>query len=153
MFKKMKKFSLYRSITVPKTLNEVFDFFLKAENLQKLSPPWVHFEILTPLPISMEVGRLINYRIRLRGIRLIWRSEITVWKPPHRFVDEQRKGPYRLWIHEHRYQESKGGTRIEDDVTYAVWGGSLVQRFLVRPDLERIFNYRLEVIEQLFGRI
>jgi ligand-binding SRPBCC domain-containing protein len=153
LFNKMKKFSLYRSTTVPKTRGEVFEFFSKAENLQKMTPPWVHFEIRTPLPFTIEAGRIIDYRIKLRILPLTWRSEITVWEPPNRFVDEQRKGPFRLWIHEHRFQESKRGTQIEDEVTYAVWGGALVQRYLVGPDLEKIFNYRHEVIEKLFGKI
>jgi ligand-binding SRPBCC domain-containing protein len=149
----MKKFSLYRSIKVPNPLHEVFNFFSKAENLQKLTPPWVHFEILSPLPIRMEAGRVIDYRIKLRILPMTWKSEITLWEPPHRFVDEQLKGPYRRWVHEHRFQESDGATLIEDDVSYAVWGGSLVQKLFVRSELEKIFNYRYEVIESLFGKI
>jgi len=149
----MKKFFLYRATLVPKKKTEVFEFFSKAENLETLTPPWVNFQIRTPVPILMEVGRTIDYRIKLRGLPLNWRSEITLWEPPNRFVDEQRKGPYRLWIHDHRFQESEEGTLIEDEVTYAVWGGGLVQKYLVLPDLERIFNYRHEVIQKRFGKI
>jgi ligand-binding SRPBCC domain-containing protein len=76
---------------------------------------------------------------------------ISAWEPPYRFVDEQLKGPYRKWIHEHRFEESRGGTRIIDSIQYDHWGGALVNRLLVRPDLEKIFSYRQEKMTELFG--
>ncbi len=125
-------------------LAEVFDFFADARNLQVLTPEWLNFCILTPGPIQMQQGTIIEYRLRLRGFPLRWRSEITVWEPPWRFVDEQRRGPYRLWIHEHRFAARDGGTVVTDLVRYAPPGGRLVDRLFVRPDLERIFRYRRE---------
>lgn len=140
----MKHFTLERSTIVPYSVERVFDFFSKAENLESLTPPWLSFHILTPPPIHMCEGALIDYRLSLRGLPLRWRSEITAWDPPYRFVDEQRRGPYRMWVHEHRFEEAEGGTRVVDHVTYAVLGGSLVRRLFVLPDLNRIFDYRQE---------
>lgn len=149
----MHIFELHRQILVSRPLEEVFDFFSKAENLEALTPPWVDFEILTPTPIEMKVGALIDYQLRLHGIPLKWRSEISAWDPPHRFVDEQRRGPYRLWIHEHKFEERDGATLVSDDVRYAVLGGKLVQRFFVAPDLKRIFQYRHEHLLRTFGGV
>lgn len=146
----MKTLTLQRSAFVPKPVAEVFPFFAKAANLTKITPPWVDFKILTPEPIEMREGTIIDYRIRLRGIPMRWRSEISVWNPPHSFVDEQLKGPYRLWVHEHRFEPMEGGTKITDHIRYAVWGGSLIERFLVRPDLKRIFDGRQQRMSELF---
>lgn len=136
---------------VPRPIDEVFSFFSDAFNLQIITPPWMHFQILTPAPIDMQVGRLIDYKLRVRGVPMRWQSEITAWEPPHRFVDEQRRGPYRLWIHEHSFSEERGGTLIRDRVEYAVPGGGLVRRLFVAPQLEAIFNYRKEKIAQILG--
>jgi ligand-binding SRPBCC domain-containing protein len=100
----------------------------------------------------MRVGPLIDYRIRLHGTPLRWRSEITTWEPPLRFTDEQRRGPYRLWIHQHLFRADGEGTIAEDKVEYAVLGGSLVKRFFVAPDLERIFAYRRQKLSEIFGK-
>ena len=136
---------------VSSPLDRTFSFFSDAHNLERITPPIVGFRILTPPPIEMGVGTLIDYRLRLHGVPLRWRSEITRWDPPHGFVDEQRRGPYRKWIHEHRFREEDGGTRVEDHVTYAVPGGALIDRWFVRPDLERIFDYRQRVIAEILG--
>ena len=136
---------------VPRPLEETFAFFADAHNLERLTPPLLRFRILTPAPIEMAVGTRIDYRLRLRGIPIRWRSEITRWDPPHGFVDEQRRGPYRKWIHEHRFRDQGGGTHVEDHVTYAVPGGALVDRWFVRPDLDRIFDYRQRVIAEVLG--
>jgi ligand-binding SRPBCC domain-containing protein len=146
---------LERSVTVPRPLEEVFPFFAEAANLEELTPPWLAFEIVTPRPIEMAEGTLIDYRLRVRGIPMRWRSEITVWDPPHRFVDEQRKGPYRLWRHEHRFEALSGtgddhATRVIDRVDYAVLFDLLVHPF-VRRDVETIFDYRGERLRELFG--
>ncbi len=146
----MKIFELERATVLPFPRDTVFDFFSKAENLELLTPPWLSFNIKTPQPIHMCEGALIDYRLRVRGIPLTWRSEITVWEPPYRFVDEQRRGPYRRWIHEHRFEEADGGTRAVDHVRYAVFGGALINKLFVAPDVRRIFAYRQQRLEQLF---
>ena len=145
----MRPFILERSTVVPYSMERVFDFFSRAENLESLTPPWLSFRILTSRPIHMCEGALVDYRLSLRGLPLKWRSEITVWDPPYRFVDEQRRGPYRMWVHEHRFEEAEGGTRVVDHVIYAVLGGSLVRRLFVLPDLNRIFDYRQERLPAL----
>ncbi|MXX68828.1 MAG: SRPBCC family protein [Gemmatimonadales bacterium] len=137
---------------VPSPLERTFSFFADAHNLERITPPFVKFRIVTPPPIEMRVGTLIDYRLRLHGIPLRWRSEITHWDPPRRFIDEQRRGPYRKWIHEHRFEAEDGGTRVEDHVTYAVPGGALIDRWFVRPDLKRIFEYRHSAISEVLGR-
>jgi ligand-binding SRPBCC domain-containing protein len=148
----MKANTFQSEIWLPKPLEEVFDFFADAENLQALTPPWLDFALETPRPIRMRPGTIIDYRLRLHGFRIRWRSEITAWEPPTRFVDEQRRGPYRLWVHEHRFQPRDGGTHIRDHVRYAAPGGPLVERLLVRPDIERIFEFRRQKLLQLFGQ-
>lgn len=147
----MKTFTLERSTRLPFPRETVFEFFSQPENLELLTPPWLSFQILTPRPIRMCEGALIDYRLRLRGIPLRWRSEITIWEPPYRFADEQRRGPYRQWVHEHRFEEVDGGTRVVDHVTYAVLGGTLVDRLFVAPDVNRIFDYRQERLQEIFA--
>ena len=147
----MRIFSLHSRIVLPEPLAEVFPFFAEARNLEVLTPDWLHFDVLTPLPITMMEGLKIDYRLRLRRMPIRWQSEITQWEPPNRFVDEQTRGPYRLWVHEHRFEERTGGTLVEDRVQYAVRGGWLVDRLLVRRDLRRIFAYRREKLREIFG--
>lgn len=127
---------------ISRTVEEVFDFFGNAHNLERLTPPFLRFEILTPDPVIMRQGALIDYRLSLRGIPLRWQSEITVWEPSRRFVDTQLKGPYRWWVHEHRFEPAAGGTLMTDRVEYGVLGGALVNMLLVEPDLRRIWAYR-----------
>ena len=149
----MRTFELHSSVTLPRPLDEVFRFFSDARNLERLTPPWLRFSVLTPGTIEMRPGATIDYRLRLRGVPLRWRSEITVWEPPFRFVDEQRRGPYRLWVHEHRFEKVEGCTRAHDHVRYAVPGGWLADRLLVRRDLQRVFEYRRAVLRDLFGTV
>jgi ligand-binding SRPBCC domain-containing protein len=142
----------YRARTrVPRPRPEVFAFFADAANLQELTPPFLGFEILTPTPVEMRPGALIDYRIRLRGIPLRWRTEITAWEPPRRFVDEQARGPYRLWIHEHTFEEDGDGTICGDFVRYAVPFGALANRLLVARDVRKIFAYREVRLKEIFG--
>lgn len=135
-------FQLHDQLLLPLSRDEVFAFFADASNLEALTPPWLGFRIETPTPITMAPGALIDYRLRLHGIPLRWRTRISVWEPPYRFVDEQLRGPYKLWRHEHRFEETDEGTRVTDRVDYAHAGGRIVNELLVRPDLERIFAYR-----------
>lgn len=144
-------FELTTRAWIPRPVDEVFGFFGDAHNLNILTPPFLHFRILTPAPIAMAPGTLIDYHIRLRGVPITWRTRIAAWDPPVTFVDEQLRGPYRLWHHTHTFVEVDGGTMMEDRVRYRVLGGALVHRLFVRRDLERIFTYRLDALREVFG--
>jgi len=146
----MKTHSFKTELWLKRPPDEVFSFFSDARNLERITPPWVRFEMLTPGEIPMRVGTLIDYRIRVHGVPLRWQSEITAWEPGRRFVDEQRRGPYRLWIHEHRFSDKNGGTLITDIVTYAVPGGPLVNKLFVANDVAKIFEYRKRKLEEIF---
>jgi len=135
---------------VPRTREEVFRFFADPRNLEVLTPPWLRFRVLTP-DVDMRRGVRIDYRLRLRYVPLRWQSEITLWDPPRRFIDEQRRGPYRTWRHEHSFLEERGGTLVRDRIEYEAPGGELVERLLVRPDIERIFEFRRRKLGELFG--
>lgn len=143
-------FRLEKSVWLPRPIDEVFAFFGDAGNLEVMTPPWLSFKILTPRPIDMRPGTLIDYRIALHGIPMKWRTEITAWNPPFEFVDEQLSGPYRRWHHRHTFREENGGTRVGDEVTYDVLGGWLVNKVFVERDVTRIFNYREETLKRLF---
>jgi hypothetical protein len=147
----MKTFSLHSEVWLPQPLEEVFAFFSDARNLERLTPPWLRFEVLTPGAGPVRAGMLIDYRLRLHGFPIRWRSEITAWEPPHRFVDEQRHGPYRRWVHEHTFETGKGGTLAVDHVEYAVLGGSWVNGLFVAPDLRRVFAFRRKTLLEIFG--
>ena len=148
----MKTFTLTNELWLPAAPWDVFPFFADAFNLERITPPMLRFRVLTAPPIAMGVGTLLDYRVRLRGIPMRWQSEITAWEPPYRFVDEQRRGPYRLWVHEHTFAAQGGGTVARDNVRYAVPGGAIVQRLLVEPDLRRIFEYRSAALREIFSR-
>ena len=142
-------YELTSEVWLPRPREDLFPFFADVHNLQEITPPWLHFQVLTTGPLSLGVGAKIDYRLRLRGIPIRWQSEITVWEPAVRFMDEQRRGPYRFWRHEHTFVERDAGTLMVDHVEYDTPGGSFVHRFLVRPDLEKIFAYRRQRFEQL----
>ena len=147
----MKDATFQAELWLPRPRSEVFPFFADAHNLQSITPPWLRFHVLTPSPIDIKAGVRIDYQIRVHGLPLRWQSEITVWEPPYRFVDEQRRGPYRRWIHEHRFVERDGGTLCSDSVRYAVLGGWLMERLFVRRDVERIFAFRQTRLTEIFG--
>ena len=147
----MRTFVYESSVWLPQPRDEVFEFFADASNLEVLTPLWLKFSIATPTPIEMRPGTLIDYRLRFRGVPLRWRSEITVWDPPHRFADVQVKGPYRQWSHEHSFEKRDGGTLAGDRVAYAVWGGALANSLVISRDVERIFNYREQKLIAVFG--
>jgi ligand-binding SRPBCC domain-containing protein len=135
---------------VPRPLEEVFAFFSDPHNLQRITPPWLDFEVLGLSDRQMREGLLIDYRLRIHGIPIRWRSEITAWDPPRRFVDEQRRGPYRLWIHEHTFEARGDSTLVGDHVQYSVIGGVIVQKLFVARDVRRIFAFRRQKLEELF---
>ena len=135
---------------LPAPRDAVFDFFADARNLERLTPPWLHFHILTPRPIDMRIGTQIDYRMLLHGIPLRWRSVISDWDPPRRFIDEQTSGPYRRWIHTHTFEEENGGTRVGDAVEFDVFASWLTGWFVMR-DLRKIFAYRHETLKRIFG--
>ena len=145
----MKIFHLTTEQKIEKSQGELFSFFSNAHNLAEITPSWLHFQMLTPAPIEMKVGTFIDYRLKLRGIPIRWQSEITTWDPPHSFVDEQRRGPYRCWIHRHTFVPVPDGTLVRDEVDYAVLGGGLVQKLFVAPDIEKIFAYRSAKLQEL----
>lgn len=132
-------------------LEEVFEFFSKAENLAKLTPSTLGFHILTPLPIDMKKGTLIDYNLKIRGVPVTWRTEITVWEPNVRFVDSQLKGPYAQWIHEHRFAAEGNQTRMWDKVDYALpFGilGEIAHAIYVKREVEGIFAFRQKAMRQ-----
>lgn len=141
---------LDRELWVPRPVEEVFAFFADARQLETITPPWLHFRVLTPSPLEIRQGTLIDYRLRLHGIPIRWRSEICDWEPPFRFVDQQLRGPYRLWWHEHTFEAREGGTLVGDHVRYRAPGGAFIDRLFVRPDLRRIFDYRHQRLCEIF---
>ena len=143
-------FHFHDELWLPRSQDEVFPFFADAANLGEITPPWVKFQVLTPRPIVMQAGTLIDYRIRVHGLPIRWRTEITEWTPPYRFVDIQLRGPYTLWHHTHTFEEKGGGTLCSDNVTYRPRGGVIIQRLFVRKDVERIFAYRRKRLLELF---
>ena len=145
--------TLRREQFIPRPLEEVFVFFADARNLGKITPAWLNFQILTPQPIAMRPGTLLDYRLRWHGLPIAWKTEIVAWNPPHGFTDVQLRGPYRSWRHVHTFRAEPEGTRMTDVVTYELpLGrlGELAHVLTVRRDLERVFDYRVQVIERLF---
>jgi ligand-binding SRPBCC domain-containing protein len=147
-------YTLHRELWIPQPLPKVFDFFSRAENLERITPPWMRFRILTPPPIQMKQGATIAYALRVRGIPLRWLTEIERWNPPFEFIDVQAKGPYKIWRHTHRFSEVAGGTSIEDTVQYSLpFGllGRLAHRLQVARDLSQIFDYRSQRVQALLS--
>jgi len=139
---------------LPRSVDDVWPFFCDAHNLEAITPPILSFEVLTPKPIEMKAGALIDYKLKIRGVPIRWRTEIAIWEPPHRFMDRQLRGPYRWWEHEHTFEAEDGGTRCRDRVAYHVPGGPLApmaNRLLVQRDVVNIFNYRGQKLAEMFG--
>ena len=145
---------LERSQRLELPAGRAFAFYADALNLEAITPPWLAFRVTTPGPIVMGAGTLIDYRLRLHGVPVRWRTRIETWQPPARFVDVQVRGPYALWEHTHAFEPAgEDGVVIRDRVRYALpFGplGRLAHALFVRRDLERIFDYRrLAVAEVL----
>jgi len=142
---------LERSQRLELAPDAAFGFFADARNLERITPPWLRFEVTTPGTIEIGPGTLIEYRLRLHAVPVSWRTRIEVWEPPRRFVDLQLRGPYRLWEHTHCFEPL--GTRavlMRDRVRYALpLGplGRLAHAAFVRRDLERIFDYRGQAVD------
>lgn len=149
----MSRHSIRREIWLPRPRAELFEFFSQARNLERITPPFLNFRVLTPEPIEMREGTLIEYKLKIHGLPMGWLTEITQWNPPHSFADVQVRGPYKLWNHTHRFTEENGGTRMIDEVTYELpFGvlGDLAHALMVKRDVEGIFRYRNEVIATFF---
>jgi ligand-binding SRPBCC domain-containing protein len=145
---------LEREQLLPLPVDEVFAFFARAHNLEAITPPWLHFEVLTPEPVRMGPRALIEYRLRLHGLPLRWLTRIEEWEPNRSFVDRQLRGPYRLWHHRHEFTAVDSGTLVRDRVHYRLpLGplGELAHRLLVRGDLERIFDFRHDAVSRMLG--
>lgn len=150
----MSVFTLMRTQYIERPLDEVFPFFENPENLARITPASVGFRILTPLPIVMKAGAVIDYTIKVFGIRRYWTTLITDYEPPFRFVDVQLKGPYTFWHHTHTFESTQRGTLMQDEVRYVLpFGpvGRLVHGLFVKRQLQKIFDHRADVIAEHFG--
>ena len=151
-----RRFTLVAEQRLPLGPAELFPFFADPHNLERITPAWLHFRVLAPSPIAMGDGALIRYRLRLHGLPIGWLTRITAWNPPHGFVDEQLRGPYRLWRHRHTFEPDGADTLARDRVDYELRGTDtmqdIAQRLLVARDLTRIFRFRGERLAELFGQ-
>ena len=147
---------LEKSQTVPAPIEEVFPFFQAPANLERLTPPLLGMRIITPEPVPMHVGVIIDYVVKIRGLPMRWTTCISEYDPPHRFVDVQLKGPYSFWHHTHEFREVDGGTEVLDTVKYMVpFGplGSILHGLIIRRDIENIFEYRTKVLNDIYGEM
>ena len=151
----MRERILRREQILEAPIAEAFEFFSRAENLEAITPPLLHFRITTPTPIEMREGTLITYRLRVHTVPVSWLTRIEEWDPPRGFVDQQLRGPYALWHHTHCFEEAgPASTRMTDIVRYAHrFGplGTLSEHLLVRRDLDRIFDHRRDSIPALLA--
>ncbi|MBI1317459.1 MAG: CDP-paratose 2-epimerase [Candidatus Hydrogenedens sp.] len=152
----MKMHVLERKQLVPQPLEAVFPFFATPENLERITPPHLGMNIITPPPIPMREGALFDYIVKLRGLPMRWTTLITDYNPPHRFVDVQLKGPYSFWHHTHTFEETPEGTLLGDRVCYLLpMGplGSIAHTLFVKRDLESVFAFRRKIIAAEFGTV
>ncbi|NNL66421.1 MAG: SRPBCC family protein [Myxococcales bacterium] len=148
----MKVYVLEREQLVRAPADAVFEFFADAGNLQTITPPWLGFEFVTPMPIEMKVDARIEYRLKLAGVPLRWRTRISRWEPGRGFVDEQERGPYALWEHTHRFEVTDRGVWVSDRVRYALPLGPLgriAHALAVHSALHRIFDFRFQRTREL----
>lgn len=144
---------LQTAMLIPMKIDHVFEFFCDVHNLERITPPELNFHVLPPAPLSICEGTVIHFRLRLLSIPFRWETLISVWDPPHRFVDEQLKGPYKMWVHNHWFSEHGDGTQILDHVAYALPFGLLGESAypLVHLQLRRIFRYRQETVRTILS--
>lgn len=150
-----KIYTLRREQWIQRPVDEVFAFFADAHNLEEITPPWLGFRIISTSSTGVSKGTEIRYRLRLHGIPIHWRTEILDWNPPYSFVDVQRSGPYKLWHHTHKFEAHGDQTRMTDVVQYSLpfgWLGRIAHALKVGSDVQRIFDYRRERIDELFSR-
>ena len=148
----MKVHLLQQEQYLPAPLDEVFPFFARPENLGKLTPGFLGFKLLTPSPIPMHVGAMIDYVVSVNGIPMRWTTCIAEYAPPHRFVDVQLKGPYSFWHHTHTFEAQGEGTLIRDEVRYALpFGpfGQIAHAVMVKRQLNTIFNFRRTYLDAI----
>lgn len=149
-----KKYRLVRRQFVPRGVEETFAFFSNAMNLEAITPAFLQFKILTPAPIVMAPGALIEYQLKLLGIPMYWQTRIETFELNRRFTDTQLRGPYRRWRHLHEFTPVEGGTLMTDCVEYELpLGplGTLAHGLYVRRSLRRIFDYRRAKVRELLG--
>ena len=145
---------LRRTQLVGRPLAEVFAFFSDASNLNALTPPFLHFRILTPMPIELRADARLDYQLSLFGVAVRWRTRITDWQPGKRFVDEQESGPYALWRHTHEFEARGGSTLMRDVVDYSEpLGpvGTVAHVLFVRRTLDQIFDFRRDAVFRLLA--
>jgi len=150
----MAEHILERTQIIKRPRGEVFRFFADAANLERITPPELNFHIITPSPVDLKKGALIDYELKLRGLPIRWRTEITQWNPPHDFVDTALRSPYKQWIHLHTFEDgaSDDETIMTDVVRYRLPLEPLgdIAHFYVKKELKYIFDYRYKVIEEIF---
>jgi ligand-binding SRPBCC domain-containing protein len=151
----MVAYTLRREQVLDVGAEAAFAFFADAANLEAITPPLLRFELVTPPPIEVGVGTFLQYRLRLHRVPVRWDTLIQAWEPPHRFVDVQVRGPYRLWHHTHEVEALDGERSVmRDTVRYAIGFGPLgaaAHRLVVRRDLEAIFDYRAATVPDLLA--
>ena len=152
----MAYYQIQTSQKIPATIEEVWDFISSPENLKRITPSHMGFDIQTrDLPAKMYPGMIIGYKVSpLAGIKMNWLTEITQVREKEFFIDEQRIGPYKLWHHQHRLSEIEGGVLMTDIVTYSPPGwflGAIANRLMIRKKLREIFEFREKAVIEIFG--
>ena len=151
----MKIFKLQYTQVINSDINKVFDFFSNPENLALMTPKKLNFQILTPKPIHMKEGQLIDYTIKLLGIRIKWRTIITEYDPKKKFVDQQLKGPYAMWHHTHEFFDQGNTVKMIDTINYVIpFGliGIIINKLWVEKKLDMIFSFRSKVVQNSIER-
>ena len=138
---------------IRRSLPEVFAFFSSAHNLEAITPPELQLDVLTQGDITMRDGAIIDYRLKVRGVPLKWKTRILRWDPPFGFVDDQVSGPYSIWHHIHTFTDEGDRVRMDDEVLYRVpfWPLGAVAAPWVTKEVDRIFAYRSKKIQEIFG--
>lgn len=148
---RMKPHRIHELIYLPLSVEEVFAFFYDVGNMQRITPCEIDFRVMTPLPMEMKKGAIVDYRLRLFGVPFNWRSEITHWEPPRKFVDEEVFGPYKMWVHTHNFWSHGEGAVVEDEILYRLplppFGE--IAYPLVWAELKRIMRYRRRMVRKL----